>query len=116
MKALMAFDKVIDQTAGQSRTMANNGAGIGSMWFATADSDGFSNDYMRPNAWRYRDYVIRAFNDDKPWNQFIREQIAGDEIDPHNPEMLIATGFLRMGPWEHTGMSVQAENPPVLSR
>ncbi|MEM9720737.1 MAG: PSD1 and planctomycete cytochrome C domain-containing protein [Bacteroidota bacterium] len=74
-----------------------------------ADSDGFSNDYARPNAWRYRDYVIRAFNDDKPYDQFIREQLAGDEIDPEDPEMLIATGFLRMGPWEHTGMSVAAE-------
>ncbi len=74
-----------------------------------ADSGGFSNDYIRPNAWRYRDYVIRAFNDDKPYDQFVMEQIAGDEIDPNDPEMLIATGFLRMGPWEHTGMSVATE-------
>lgn len=74
-----------------------------------ADSAGFANDYARPNAWRYRDYVTRAFNSDKPYNQFVREQIAGDEIDPSNPELLIATGFLRMGPWEQTGMSVFAE-------
>ncbi len=71
-----------------------------------ADSSGFANDFERGNAWRYRDYVIRAFNDDKPFDQFIREQIAGDEIDPNNSEMLIATGFLRMGPWELTGMEV----------
>ncbi len=71
-----------------------------------ADSSGFANDYERGNAWRYRDYVIRAFNDDKPYDQFIREQIAGDEIDPNNPEATIATGFLRMGPWELTGMEV----------
>ena len=71
-----------------------------------ADSSGFANDYERPNTWRYRDYVIRSFNADKPYDQFIREQIAGDEIDDTKPEMLIATGFLRMGPWEHTGMSV----------
>lgn len=74
-----------------------------------ADSDGFSNDYARPNAWRYRDYVIRAFNEDKPYPQFVQDQIAGDEIDPEDPEMLVATGFLRMGPWEHTSMSVEAE-------
>ncbi|MEM9327172.1 MAG: PSD1 and planctomycete cytochrome C domain-containing protein [Bacteroidota bacterium] len=74
-----------------------------------ADTGGFSNDFVRPNAWRYRDYVIRAFNEDKPYDQFVREQIAGDEIDPTDPEMLVATGFLRMGPWEHTGMSVAAE-------
>lgn len=74
-----------------------------------ADSDGFSNDYIRPNAWRYRDYVIRSFNEDKPYDQFVLEQIAGDELEPDNPEMLIATGFLRMGPWEHTAMSVAKE-------
>ncbi|MCB0688008.1 MAG: PSD1 domain-containing protein [Saprospiraceae bacterium] len=74
-----------------------------------ADSDGFSNDYIRPNAWRYRDYVIRSFNEDKPFDQFIREQIAGDEMDPQDPEMAVATGFLRMGPWEHTAMSVAKE-------
>ena len=71
-----------------------------------ADSAGFANDYSRPNAWRYRDYVIRAFNDDKPYDEFIRQQIAGDEIDATDPENVIATGFLRMGPWEQTGMSV----------
>ena len=73
-----------------------------------ADSAGFSNDYPRPHAWRYRDYVVRAFNSDKPYDRFVREQIAGDEINPNDPEHLIATGFLRMGPWEHTAMSVKA--------
>ncbi len=71
-----------------------------------ADSSGFSNDYERGPAWRYRDYVVRALNDDKPYDRFIEEQIAGDEIDAANPELLIATGFLRMGPWELTGMEV----------
>ena len=71
-----------------------------------ADSSGFANDFERGNAWRYRDYVIRSFNGDKPFDQFIKEQIAGDEIDPDNPENLVATGFLRMGPWELTGMEV----------
>ena len=71
-----------------------------------ADSSGLANDFERGNAWRYRDYVVRAFNDDKPFDQFVREQIAGDEIDPDNPEMLVAVGFLRMGPWELTGMEV----------
>ncbi len=71
-----------------------------------ADSAGFANDYERPNAWRYRDYVVRAMNADKSYADFVREQIAGDEIDPEDPEHLVAVGFLRMGPWEQTGMSV----------
>ncbi len=69
-----------------------------------AESDGFAIDGERPTAWRYRDYVIRAFNEDKPYDQFILEQLAGDELDRRgkaNPnEALIALGFLRMGPWE----------------
>ena len=73
-----------------------------------ADTGGFSNDFERPNAWRYRDYVIRSFNRDKPFDRFIIEQLAGDELDPSDPDCLIAVGYLRMGPWEQTGMSVAA--------
>ncbi len=74
-----------------------------------ADTSGFSNDAERPNAWRYRDYVVRSLNADKPFGRFVQEQIAGDELEPGNPELLVAAGFLRMGPWEHTAMSVAAE-------
>jgi hypothetical protein len=73
-----------------------------------ADTAGFSNDYERSNAWRYRDYVIRSFNSDKPFNEFVMEQLAGDELKPGNAEALIATGFLRMGPWG-TAMIPQKE-------
>jgi hypothetical protein len=73
-----------------------------------ADTSGFSNDVERPNSWRYRDYVIRSFNADKRFDHFITEQLAGDELDADDPEMLIAVGFLRMGPWEHTAMTVAA--------
>ncbi len=69
-----------------------------------ADTSGFSNDWERSNAWRYRDYVVRSLNADKPYDRFVLEQLAGDILDPGNPEMLVATGYLRMGPWEHTGM------------
>ena len=82
-----------------------------------ADSAGFANDFERPNAWRYRDWVVRAFNDDLAYDRFLTLQIAGDELvdagkidDPRNAaDALIAPGFLRMGPWEHTGMSVAKE-------
>jgi len=60
-----------------------------------ADSNGFEHDFDRPNSWRYRDYVIRAFNQDKPYNTFLMEQIAGDELDPATDDSMIATGFLR---------------------
>ena len=63
-----------------------------------ADSSGYEQDYDRPNAWRYRDYVIDAFNNDKAFDRFIVEQIAGDELDDVSHETRIATGFLRAGP------------------
>lgn len=66
-----------------------------------ADSTGFENDQTRPDMWRYRDYVINAFNNDKPYDQFIKEQLAGDEMPSNNQESLIATGFLANYPDNH---------------
>ena len=63
-----------------------------------ADSGGFERDFDWPNMWRYRDYVVDSLNQDKPYDQFVREQIAGDEIAPDSPETQIATAFLRLGP------------------
>ncbi|MBI1370043.1 MAG: DUF1549 domain-containing protein [Planctomycetes bacterium] len=65
-----------------------------------ADSDGYRADGYRPDIWRYRDYVVRSFNADKPYDQFVREQIAGDEIAPDDPDALVATGYLRLGVYE----------------
>ena len=59
-----------------------------------AESEGYESNHPRPFAWRYRDYVIDAFNSDKPFDEFIRQQIAGDELQPYSDENLIATGFL----------------------
>ena len=61
-----------------------------------ADTEGFKADRLRENAFRYRDYVIDSFNSDRPFDEFIRQQLAGDELEPENPEALIATGFLRL--------------------
>jgi hypothetical protein len=60
-----------------------------------ADSNGFKADETRPNIWRYRDYVIQALNNDKPYDRFVKEQIAGDELYPGDPEALVAMGFNR---------------------
>ncbi len=66
-----------------------------------ADSAGFQNDETRPNLWRYRDYVINAFNSDKPYSRFVQEQLAGDELWPGNTEALIATGYMANFPDNH---------------
>lgn len=132
-----AFEKLVN------RLLDSNGYGeqMARHWLDVvryADTAGFSNDFERPNAWRYRDYVIKSFNEDKPYDIFVTEQLAGDEIltlrnhssgynqpeiekfvksnrydisrhqNTSNSELQIAPGFLRMGPWEHTGMSVMA--------
>jgi hypothetical protein len=87
-----AYKKVVQRRGWHLRV---TGGRWGRRWLDVvryADSDGFANDFERPNAWRYRDYVIHAFNQDKPYDRFILEQIAGDELDPLNPENLSATG------------------------
>ena len=63
-----------------------------------ADTDGFEFDQARPDAWRYRDWVVRSLNADLPYNEFVRRQLAGDEVDPDNPQSFIATGFNRCYP------------------
>ena len=65
-----------------------------------AESNGYERDAAKPSVWRYRDYVVAAFNSDKPYDRFIREQIAGDELPDASAETLIATGFHRLGPWD----------------
>jgi hypothetical protein len=65
-----------------------------------AETDGFEFDRLKPFIWRYRDYVIAAFNQDKPYDQFIREQIAGDLLEPVTPDALIATGYYLLGQWD----------------
>jgi hypothetical protein len=63
-----------------------------------AETEGFEYDRDIPDAWRFRDYVIESFNRDKPFDRFVVEQLAGDEVDPENQEMQIAGGFHRLGP------------------
>ncbi len=74
-----------------------------------ADTNGFELDLDRTHAWRYRDYVVAAFNQNKPYNQFLQEQIAGDELWPGKHEARIATGFLRAGPEHLVGGNTDKE-------
>ena len=64
------------------------------------ESNSYERDGTKPFVWRYRDYVIRAFNDDKPYDMFLMEQLAGDEMDEVTPERIIATGYYRLGLWD----------------
>jgi len=68
-----------------------------------ADTCGYDKDKLRPNAWPYRDYVIRSLNEDKPYPRFIQEQIAGDALFPGNPDGILGLGFLATGPWDFIG-------------
>lgn len=65
-----------------------------------AETTSYERDNPKPNAWRFRDYVIRAFNQDKPFDRFLREQLAGDELAPGDSDALIATGYYRLGIWD----------------
>lgn len=68
-----------------------------------ADTCGYDKDKLRPNAWPYRDYVIRAFNEDKQYARFIQEQVAGDRLYPNTPDGILGLGFLAAGPWDFIG-------------
>jgi hypothetical protein len=94
-----ALDKVIDQLLARPA--------YGERWarhwldvVRYADSNGYERDAEKPFVWRYRDYVINALNADKPFDRFIREQLAGDELPGSSAESVIATGFLRLGHWD----------------
>jgi mono/diheme cytochrome c family protein len=80
-----------------------------------AESDGYKQDAYRPHAWRYRDYVIHSFNEDKPYDQFVREQLAGDETAPDDPEALAATGFLRSWIYEYNQRDVRGQWETILN-
>ncbi len=71
-----------------------------------AESDGYRQDAYRPDAWRYRDYVVQSFNADKPYDRFLAEQLAGDEIDPDDPQLRVAAGYLRLWPYEYNQRNV----------
>lgn len=94
-----AWEKVVDRLLASPQY----GEKWGRHWLDLvrfAESNSYERDGSKPDAWRYRDYVIQSFNRDKPYDQFIKEQIAGDELTPRTPEGLIATGYYRLGIWD----------------
>ena len=94
-----AFERIVDDLLARP----THGERWGRHWLDVvryAETSGYERDAAKPNVWRYRDYVIRAFNDDKPYDRFLLEQLAGDELPDANAETLVATGFTRLGPWD----------------
>jgi Protein of unknown function (DUF1553)/Protein of unknown function (DUF1549)/Planctomycete cytochrome C/PA14 domain len=94
-----AWEKLIDQLLASE----HYGEQWGRKWLDVvryAETNSFERDNPKPHVWRYRDYVIRAFNENKPYNQFLQEQLAGDEMPNPTADQLIATGFYRLGVWD----------------
>lgn len=109
-----AYEKLIDRLLASPRY----GERWGRHWLDLAryaESEGFKADETRPNAWRYRDYVIQSFNADKPYDRFVREQIAGDELDPENPDALVATGFNRHWADESNARNLRLRRQEILN-
>lgn len=79
------------------------------------ESDGYRQDAYRPEAWRYRDYVVKSLNDDKPYDRFVREQLAGDEIEPENPDTLIGTSYLRQSFYEYNSRDAEGQRTTILN-
>src|SRR5262249_49774121 len=80
-----------------------------------AESDGFKADDPRPTAWRYRDYVIRSLNADKPYDRFVGEQLAGDELYPGDGDALTATGYHRHVPYEYNAVNLEQRRQETLN-
>jgi hypothetical protein len=98
----LAYEKLVDRLLASPR--------YGERWarhwldvVRYGETHGYDKDQPRPNAWPYRDYVIRAFNEDKPYGRFIQEQIAGDVIFPDSVDGVTALGFIAAGPWDFIG-------------
>ncbi len=94
-----AFERVVDRLL----ESPHYGERWGRHWLDLvrfAETNSFERDSLKPHAWRYRDYVIRSLNEDKPYDQFLREQLAGDEGDNPTADSIVATGFYRLGIWD----------------
>lgn len=109
-----AYEKVVDHLL-QSPHYGERSALYWLDLVRFAESDGFKADDFRPNAWRYRDYIIKSFNADKPYDRFILEQLAGDELFPGDPDALIATAFNRHFADEFNARNLDQRRQEILN-
>ncbi len=97
-----AYGKLVNRLLASARY----GELLGCYWLDVVhfgESHGYDKDKPRPNAWPYRDYVIRSLNEDKPYDRFVAEQMAGDALYPDDPRATVATGMIAAGPWDFVG-------------
>ena len=109
-----AYEKLIDELIASPRY----GERWAQHWLDLtryAESDGYNQDAARPAAFAYRDYVIKSLNADKPYDQFVREQLAGDEIDPKNPDVLVGVSYLRNPIYEYNQRDARGQYEVVLT-
>ncbi|MCF7789324.1 MAG: PSD1 and planctomycete cytochrome C domain-containing protein [Prosthecobacter sp.] len=113
-KAPHAYERLVDELLASPR--------YGERWaqhwldlVRYAESDGYNADAYRASVWPYRDYVIKSLNDDKPYDQFVREQLAGDEIAPDDPNVLVATAFMRHPVYEYNLRDVRGQWDTILT-
>lgn len=109
-----AYERLVDQLLQDPRY----GQKWARLWLDLvryAESDGFNQDALRPNAYLYRDWLIDALNADMPYDQFVLAQLAGDEIDPKDPHMLAATGYLRHWIYEYNQRDARTQWSNILN-
>ena len=110
-----AYEQLVERLLASSRY----GERWGRHWLDVArytESQGFEYDKLRDNAWHYRDYVIRSFNDDKPYDRFMKEQIAGDVLEPVTGDGIIAASLLVCGPWDEAGNAQANATQKAITR
>ena len=98
-----AYERLVDRLLESPR----HGERWARLWMDAvhfAETHGHDQDRIRTNAWPYRDYLIQSFNEDKPYAQFVQEQVAGDALFPDDPQAVVAMGFLASGPWDESSL------------
>ena len=114
-KSPRAYEEIVERLLAST----HYGERWGRHWLDVArytESQGYEYDRLRDNAWHYRDYVIKSFNDDEPYDRFMKEQIAGDVLEPVTSDGVVGASFLVCGPWDEAGSSQANQTQRAITR
>ncbi len=114
-KSPRAYEEIVERLLAST----HYGESWGRHWLDVArytESQGYEYDRLRDNAWHYRDYVIKSFNDDKPYDRFMKEQIAGDVLEPVTSDGVVGASFLVCGPWDEAGNAQANKTQRAITR